>query len=262
MICIEGSKVRLRDWRLEDADATRFWERPGHRWQELDGPYYRGGQDDSEAEAGRVVARVLAANEPDPRMNLVIADPATDELRGYVSSYWQSQETNWLCVGLVLYDEATWGKGVGREALSLWMDYLFAARPELVRLDLRTWSGNTGMIALAEKLGYRREAVFRRARIVRATFYDGLGYGILREEWMNRGREEEPVIGGVYEHYKGKRYRVYGVCRHSETLEELVHYECLYENELGKMWVRPKELFLGAVTIGDRTLRRFRYVGR
>jgi hypothetical protein len=56
---------------------------------------------------------------------------------------------------------------------------------------------------------------------------------------------DDVVIGGTYRHYKGKLYRVHGVCRHSETLEEMVYYECLYECELGQMWVRPKSLFLG-----------------
>ena len=65
------------------------------------------------------------------------------------------------------------------------MDGLLYSRhiPDIVRLDLRTWSGNTGMMRLAEKLGYKLEAVFRKARIVEGTYYDGLGYGVLREEW-------------------------------------------------------------------------------
>lgn len=255
-------KVRLREWKLEDVEATRHWEKPGHRWQELDGPYYHGAEDTSEAEADRIAARVLAADEPDPRMNLVIADPGTDRLLGFVSSYWQSQETNWLCIGIVLYDDSTWGKGQGREAFTLWIDYLFEHRPELARLDLRTWSGNASMMALAEKLGFQREATFRKARIVDGKYFDGLGYGILREEWENRENAEEPVIGGIYEHYKGKRYKVYGVARHSETLEEVVHYECLYENDLGKMWVRPRDLFLGHLEIDGRKVRRFRLLGR
>lgn len=68
------------------------------------------------------------------------------------------------------------------------------------------------------------------------------------------------VIGGLYEHYKGMRYRVHGVVRHSETLEELVLYETLYENKLGKMWVRPKAMFLETVVIEGVEKPRFRFV--
>lgn len=41
-----------------------------------------------------------------------------------------------------------------------------------------------------------------------------------------------------------------GVARHSETLEELVVYKCLYENSSGELWVRPKELFEGVLENG------------
>ncbi len=39
------------------------------------------------------------------------------------------------------------------------------------------------MMHLTEKLGYQKEAVFRKARIVKGEYYDSIGYGILREEW-------------------------------------------------------------------------------
>jgi hypothetical protein len=70
--------------------------------------------------------------------------------------------------------------------------------------------------------------------------------------------KEELVIDGIYQHYKGKKYRLINVVRHSETLEELVMYETLYENELGKFWVRPKEMFLEHLTDGTP---RFKYLG-
>lgn len=68
-------------------------------------------------------------------------------------------------------------------------------------------------------------------------------------------------IGGIYSHYKNKRYKVTGVARHSETLEEMVVYEALYENDLGKVWVRPKKMFLEEVTVGDYSGPRFRFTG-
>ncbi len=67
----------------------------------------------------------------------------------------------------------------------------------------------------------------------------------------------EIVKDGIYQHYKGKRYRLIDVVRHSETLEELVLYETLYENELGKLWVRPKGMFLENLPDGTP---RFKYI--
>ena len=66
------------------------------------------------------------------------------------------------------------------------------------------------------------------------------------------------VVGGLYEHYKGMQYRVHNIVRHSETLEELVLYEALYENKFGKMWVRPKKMFCESVEIEGVKIPRFR----
>lgn len=73
-------------------------------------------------------------------------------------------------------------------------------------------------------------------------------------------KRSELVIGGIYKHYKGNRYKVHGVVKHSETLEDLVLYETLYENQLGKMWVRPKEMFLECIEINGQQVPRFELV--
>ncbi len=67
---------------------------------------------------------------------------------------------------------------------------------------------------------------------------------------------------GEYEHYKGKRYRVLGVAKHSETNEDLVMYEALYDNELSRLWVRPLKMFLEDVEIDGQRVPRFRYLGK
>ncbi len=66
---------------------------------------------------------------------------------------------------------------------------------------------------------------------------------------------------GVYEHYKsGKKYRVIDVAKHSESLEDMVVYEALYENTMSKLWVRPLEMFLGEVEINGKRVPRFKYL--
>ncbi|MBP8154055.1 MAG: DUF1653 domain-containing protein [Nitrospira sp.] len=61
---------------------------------------------------------------------------------------------------------------------------------------------------------------------------------------------------GRYRHYKGKDYEVLGVARHSETEEEYVVYRQLYGT--GGLWIRPLEMFLESVTIGETVVPRFR----
>jgi hypothetical protein len=63
---------------------------------------------------------------------------------------------------------------------------------------------------------------------------------------------------GVYRHYKGQRYQVYGVARHSETLEPVVVYRPLYGE--GALWVRPHEMFTGQVQLNGVSVERFALV--
>ncbi len=184
---LKGRQIVLRTWRHEDLRSWSNWLEPGHRWKELDGPYY---SLPSAEERARMLDQKRAEIKNGPSTSaphsLVIADRHTNAFLGIVTWYWESNETHWPGLGIVIFDQTQWGRGIGYEALALWTDFLFRALPEIVRLDLRTWSGNRGMMRLAEKLGYVEEARFRQARIVGDEYYDGLGYGILREEWLRR----------------------------------------------------------------------------
>ena len=63
---------------------------------------------------------------------------------------------------------------------------------------------------------------------------------------------------GIYEHYKGKRYKVIGVARHSETLEEQVVYQALYGAQ--ELWIRPLKMFLETVIVDGSEMPRFRHI--
>ena len=64
---------------------------------------------------------------------------------------------------------------------------------------------------------------------------------------------------GKYRHYKGKDYEVFGLVRHSETEEWLVHYRTLYGDF--SQWVRPYEMFVGTAMTEKGMKPRFEYLG-
>jgi putative hydrolase of HD superfamily len=180
----QGKKIILRDWIEEDLATYAYWQTGEKNWMDYDAPYYP--KLTTEKLQHRLIElkeQIKNKNWSSPRKKLVIANAKNNELIGTVSWYWQSEATNWKSIGIGIYNEAYWGKGIGYEALRLWIDYLFEISENLVRLDLRTWSGNQRMIQLAKKLGFKEEACFRKARIVNGAFYDSIGMGILKEEW-------------------------------------------------------------------------------
>ena len=98
--------------------------------------------------------------------------------------YWKSQETLWMEIGIVIFNEEYWGHGIGYTALKMWINEIFIQNPKIIRLGLSTWSGNERMMKLAEKLGLKKEAVYRKARIVDDRYYDSVSYGVLKEEFQ------------------------------------------------------------------------------
>jgi RimJ/RimL family protein N-acetyltransferase len=101
---------------------------------------------------------------------------------GSVSYYWECESTRWLEVGVIIYDQAHWGKGIARPALRLWISELFD-RFDIARVGLTTWSGNPRMMKCAENLGMTQEARLRKVRYFNGHYYDSVKYGVLHEEW-------------------------------------------------------------------------------
>ena len=183
-----GQRIHLRDLRLDDLPAYREWMLPHQRWHETDGPYYEKDtveEVDERIEDLRERIEAVEAGKPwpDPRARLVIADRETDALVGTVSRYWVMKECHWPAIGIAIFDPENWGRGLATEALALWVDYLFQREEKFHRLDLRTWSGNYGMLRVAEKLGFSLDARFREAVLVKGERFDNLGYGYLRSDW-------------------------------------------------------------------------------
>lgn len=185
---IVGERAVLRDWRTDDAEQLTSLLDPARSWHDTNGPYFgRPTAADMRGQRDRLLALATldASDRPVPRTSLAIARHDDDTVVGVVSWYWESESTDWRRMGIVLYDEGARGHGIGREALALWTDYLFRATDAL-RLDLATYSGNAGMIAVAAALGFVEEARMRAARRWSGGVHDALVFGVLREEWDAR----------------------------------------------------------------------------
>ena len=63
---------------------------------------------------------------------------------------------------------------------------------------------------------------------------------------------------GIYRHFKGGRYELIDVARHSETLEEMVVYRALYG--AGELWVRPASMWNETVEYNGERVQRFSFV--
>jgi hypothetical protein len=63
-----------------------------------------------------------------------------------------------------------------------------------------------------------------------------------------------PEIGGIYQHYKGGKYQVISMSKHSETDEDLVIYKSIH---FGSVYARPLEMWFEEINLGGykKTLR-------
>ena len=68
----------------------------------------------------------------------------------------------------------------------------------------------------------------------------------------------QSILPGVYRHYKGNRYQVLYLAKHSETLEDMVVYQALY-GEYG-IWVRPASMWNETGDYQGKQVKRFTYI--
>ncbi|MFT8316020.1 MAG: GNAT family protein [Clostridium sp.] len=174
----------LRELEIKDLDDYLYWNHPSREFRKFNGPYYQqSNEEELRQDIEELRVHLLNGEKNGLQNKKIIANKDTDEIIGQVNWYWKSIETLWMEVGIVIFNEDYWGQGIGYTALKMWINEIFDQNPELIRIGLSTWSGNTRMMNLAEKLGLKKEAVYRKARIVDNEYYDSISYGVLREEW-------------------------------------------------------------------------------
>jgi RimJ/RimL family protein N-acetyltransferase len=173
---MQGTKVQLTALTEGDMATMARWYQDGEFLRLFDS---RPAYPKTEAE----LIKWLAELKKDRNTFAFAVRPLKDEeLIGYL----ELDEVDWqhgVCgMGLGIGDRANWGKGYGYEAAQLALAYAFHEL-NLHRVQVTVFSYNERSIALFEKLGFRREGVFREHLQRDGQRYDMLLYGLLRHEW-------------------------------------------------------------------------------
>jgi len=176
--------IKLRDIQLNDLEQYLVLNNPKNKFHKFNWPYFEKQTEIELKEYVNHLHKKILNNKKEILENkkLIVSD--TGEILWEVNWYWKSEETLWMEAGIVIFEEKNWGKWIWKKAFKIWIDELFTKNPKIIRLWLTTWSWNFAMLKLAEKLGFKKEAEYRKARIVDWNYYDSISYWVLREEWI------------------------------------------------------------------------------
>ncbi len=173
----EGKLVRLTAPRDDDKAVFALWSQNADFLRLLDDDPIRPQNEAYFEHFGE------KRDENDFYFHLRLVDEAV--LIGFVVLFnikWRNQSAE-LAIGIG--DTNYRGKGYGRDALQLILNYAFSELG-LHRVGLSVIAYNASAIKAYERVGFVWEGVVRQAVMREGKRYDLLLYGILREEWTKQ----------------------------------------------------------------------------
>ncbi|UBV43620.1 GNAT family N-acetyltransferase [Deinococcus taeanensis] len=178
MTDLSPASVTLRGRRPRDLPTLRRWlTDPDAAWRAWDAPYLPAQETTASLQR---YAEQLASSPPHPNERVI-------DVAGVVVGMVNRAEedpagSGWWDLGILIYDPAHWGRGLGARALSLWVQATLDETDAHV-LTFSTWSGNERMLRAAARLGFREAARIREARAVGDRRFDAVRLDLLRREW-------------------------------------------------------------------------------
>ncbi|MDO5400242.1 MAG: GNAT family protein [Eubacteriales bacterium] len=194
---IQYRNIILRDRKESDIDDEIRWKTTDTQWALWDAPWE---MEEELAKFDPVSYRKeelagLARQKEGFRWSFEV-DTLDGHHIGRVSSYLVDQNYEWVSslkgretetfyhtLGVDIHESCFWGKNLGTQALTAFIQYHL--ENGLSDLCLQTWSGNLRMVHVAEKLGFAvcdREVGFRQ---VCGETYDGLTFKLDESAFQN-----------------------------------------------------------------------------
>jgi RimJ/RimL family protein N-acetyltransferase len=184
-----GARVYLRPLEPDDAATLQPWMNDGEVTRHL--LMYR---PHSLSDEKAFIERTRSAER---ELVLAIALRRGDRLIGTTGIHSIHPKDRSAVFGIVIGDKREWGKGYGTEATALMVRHAFDTL-NLNRVSLHVLEYNARGIRAYEKVGFRREGLFRKDTFREGRFWNTIAMGILREEWEPRAarvRKPKPPAG-------------------------------------------------------------------
>ena len=171
---IIGDKIYLRPLEMEDIDSFVLWL--------------------NDEEVRQYLMRISPLNKirekefvenlykDDQNIVLGITLKESDQLIGNIALHRISIPFRQASLGIFIGDKTCWSEGYGTEALNLMLKHAFD-QLNLHRVFLTVLSFNARAIRAYEKVGFRREGVFREHMFRNGKYHDVHYMGILENEW-------------------------------------------------------------------------------
>ncbi len=174
---IVGDKIYLRPLEMEDIDSFVLWlnDEEVRQYLSMTSPLNK------IREKGWV--ENLYKDDRSTVLGIVVKE--NDQLIGNIGMHRISIPHRQAGMGIFIGDKACWSKGYGTEALKLMMGYGFD-QLNLHRLHLTVFSFNARAIRTYEKVGFKREGVFREHLYRNGKYHDVYYMAILENEWREQ----------------------------------------------------------------------------
>jgi UDP-4-amino-4,6-dideoxy-N-acetyl-beta-L-altrosamine N-acetyltransferase len=171
---IVGDKIYLRPIEVEDIDSFILWLNDEDVRQYL----YRTSPLNKIRE--KEFVENLYKEDKDIVLGIVIKEE--DKLIGNIGMHRISIPHRQAGLGIFIGNKDQWSKGYGTEALNLMLDYAFN-QINLHRVYLSVMSFNARAIRAYEKVGFKREGIFREHVFRNGKYHDLYYMGVLENEW-------------------------------------------------------------------------------
>ena len=194
---IKAKDIILRDFIESDIAKRIYWETMETEWQLWDAPWEYEGMTEAEREPElqdysktmqQWVEQCKQYSEDQKRYAFqIVTNDAEQRYIGWVSSYRIDTEYNYTkyqgyrTIGINIPDMSARGKGYSYQALAAFIHYLLEHGEK--EIHTQTWSGNTRMIHIAEKMGFEECCRKVGVRSVKGQVYDGLTFKLNRDKF-------------------------------------------------------------------------------